>query len=60
MKRDIQCIRFEKAIHNASQKDKENEYMRKKLRDGENGIKRAKLNLMNTKGQNEENEVIKG
>ena len=34
--------------------------MRKKLRNGENGIKRANLNLMNTKGQNEENEVIKG
>lgn len=34
--------------------------MRKKLRDVENGIKRANLNLMTTKGQNEENEVIKG
>lgn len=39
--------RFEEIIHNASEKDRKNEYMRNKLRDIENRIKRTNLNLMN-------------
>lgn len=52
--------KFEEVIHDISQKKKENEYMRKKLRDIENRIKRANLTLINIKGQKEENEVVKG